>query len=234
MSQLWCFVEDLSNPGVISLSPEESRHLAARRLREGENLTVFDGRGRTATARVASLAKRGTRVEVGPIDEVKMPDARHRLATAIPKGDRLSTMLQMWTQLGLEVWQPLICNDSVVRRFDAASARVERVLIESCKVARRPWKMRVLEPISLEDAVELHQGGETSLYFADAAGRRDAYGASAAWTFVGPEAGFSAIEFDVLRGAGAKPISFGSYNLRIETAAVAAVSAFNISQGLTS
>ena len=106
MSPLWVWVETLSEPGSMTLSPDEARHVVSRRLRVGDALTVFDAKGRTASARIESLVRKAVEVEVGPIEHAAPPSSGFRLATAIPKGERLSTLLQMWTQLGLEVWQP--------------------------------------------------------------------------------------------------------------------------------
>ena len=139
MSPLWVFVESLSVPGIVILSTEESRHVVSRRLRLQDELTVFDAEGQTALAQIVGLAKKAVEVEVGRIDHSAMPDSGFGLATAIPKGERLSTALQMWTQLGLEVWQPLLCDDSAIRKIDVEAPRLQRILIEACKVARRPW-----------------------------------------------------------------------------------------------
>lgn len=232
MSPLWVWVEDLAasasaSGGVITLSSDEARHVSTRRLRVGETLVAFDGEGRTAQATVSGLARRAVTIEVEAVELAPAPDSALVLATAIPKGDRLSTMLQMCTQLGLEVWQPLVLEDSAIRTLDVEATRLRRVLIEGCKVARRPWAMRVLAPRTLADAIERCEAGAT-LLFGDQAGsamRLDA--GQPAWLFIGPEAGFSEAERATLRSVGARGVSLGQYNLRIETAAVAAMAAFH-------
>jgi 16S rRNA (uracil1498-N3)-methyltransferase len=232
MSQLWAWVETLTEPGTITLMPDEARHVVSRRLRVGDALTVFDAKGRIASARVESLVRKAVQVEIGAIEQISPPSSGFRLVTAIPKGERLSTMLQMWTQLGLEVWQPLICHDSAIRKLDIESPRIRRILVEGCKVARRPWAMRVLSPLRLAEAIG-SRDAEASLYYADRAGSRGVFGSADAWVFIGPEAGFSEAEFSLLEAARAKAISLGDYNLRIETAGVAAMAVFNVSQGLS-
>jgi len=231
MSQLWAWVEALTEPGTITLLPDEARHVVSRRLRVGDALTVFDAKGRIASAKIESLIRKAVQVEVGVIERVAPPSSGIRLVTAIPKGERLSTMLQMWTQLGLEVWQPLICQDSAVRKLDVEAPRLRRILVEGCKVARRPWAMRVLSPLPLAEAVDARDI-EASLYYADRAGSRGVFGSADAWVFIGPEAGFSEAEFSLLEAAHAKAISLSDYNLRIETAGVAAMAVFNGSQEL--
>jgi 16S rRNA (uracil1498-N3)-methyltransferase len=242
MSRLWVFAQDLVEPGLRNLSTEEARHVASRRLRVGDELAVFDGRGRTASARLVCVARKAVQIEVDGIELAPPPSSDFGLATAIPKGERLSTMLQMWTQLGLEAWQPLICEDSAVRKLDIGSARLQRILIEACKVARRPWALRVLEPLAFADFLE-RRDQRRPLYYGDRegdqegdgvvdrgearAGLRSGFASGAGWVLIGPEAGFSASEIATLRRLDATALSFSEYNLRIETAAVAAVAAYN-------
>ena len=229
MSELWAYVETLAAPGSVTLEPDEARHVVSRRLRTGDALKVFDARGSVAPARLSTLSKKVATVEIESIEEFERPQAGFQLATAIPKGERLSTMLQMWTQLGCEVWQPLICDDSSSRKLDIGSPRIQRILIESCKVARRPWAMEILPPLRLDRALETRRQ-EEALYFADREGSRDGFELGAGWVFVGPEAGFSEAEVSILEDAGARPVSLGDYNLRIETAGVAAMVAFNLTR----
>jgi len=51
VSEPWVWLEELSSSGSITLMPDEARHVAARRLRVGDSLVVFDGHGRRAAAR---------------------------------------------------------------------------------------------------------------------------------------------------------------------------------------
>lgn len=229
MSSLWVFIESLSAAHAYSLSVEETRHVQTRRLRIGDPLTVFDAKGRIGRAQIAALGRKAATVEVEAVESAPRPEADFTLATAIPKGDRLSTLLQMWTQLGLATWQPLVCEDSTVRTLDIESPRLRRILVEGCKVARRPWAMQVLTPRSVED--DLADVGEgTRLYLADRGGQPGGVEAGATRVYVGPEAGFSERELESLRHAGARAIALAAYNLRIETAGVAAMAAANLAR----
>ena len=227
MSQFWSWVEDLAESGPLELGSEEVRHVASRRLRVGDELIVFDARGRLASARLEALGRGTARVEVGEIRSLPAPHSGFGLATAIPKPERLSTMLQMWTQLGLEIWQPLLLEDSSVRRLNVEAPRIQRILTEGCKVARRPWALQVLPPVGLDAAISDRESG-TALYYGDREAGRSDFELSSGWVFIGPEAGFTRAERDLLEAAGARALRFAEYNLRIETAAVAALVAFNV------
>jgi 16S rRNA (uracil1498-N3)-methyltransferase len=227
MSDPWVFVEELERSGSISLPSDEARHVAARRLRVGDSLVVFDARGHKGLGQIESLGKSSSVISVDSIIEVERPDSAFALASAIPKGDRLSTMLQMLTQLGLVSWQPLVLEDSAVRRLDPNSKRLVRILIESCKVSRRPWRLDVRDPCSLEDVLA-RRSSEDPVYFGDREGESVGFDTPAGTVLIGPEAGFSEPERRVLRDVGAQPRSFGVHNLRIETAAAAATVALHL------
>jgi 16S rRNA (uracil1498-N3)-methyltransferase len=228
MSEFWAHVESIEGLGPITLSADEARHVTSRRLRVGDRLTVFDGRGRLAEAHLASMARRETVVEVEMLREVPRSGAGFVLASAIPKGDRVSTLLQMTSQLGLGTWQPLILDDSVVRKLDQDAPRLQRILMESAKLARRAWALKILSPLGLEEAVTQHGGAAGSVEaFGDRLGTGNHLRREVSLILIGPEAGFSESELAWLKTQEATPVSFSPYNLRIETAAIAAVTAYH-------
>lgn len=229
MSEFWAYADLLPDEGPLALSPEESRHVSARRLRVGDALVAFDGRGKLGKARLESASKREAVVCVEEIREQPRGDAGFILASAIPKGDRLSSMLPMLSQLGLQTWQPLVLEESVAMRLDPSAPRLRRILIESAKVARRPWLLAVEVPCSLADAIARH-GERGPIRFGDREGAPAGRSGDAGLMAIGPEAGFSAAEHALLRSSGAEAICLAPYNLRIETAAVAAAAVHVISE----
>ena len=245
VSSLWVFVPDLSEAGVYVLAADEARHVMARRLRVGDGLVLFDGAGRTAAARVEAIKKKAVEVvadsvQVAPLHATLpapspsrsssvVPAAGCVLATAIPKGDRLSTMLQMLTQLGVTHWQPLILQDSAVRALDPEAKRLRRILVESAKVARRPWLLTIARPRDLRAVLDEYADSDAgSIYFGDREGRADGLAPGARLVLIGPEAGFSEAERDLIQSKGALPCAFSPHNLRVEVAAVGAAVALNL------
>ncbi|MEM9177339.1 MAG: RsmE family RNA methyltransferase [Myxococcota bacterium] len=220
MSVFWAYTESPLTTGPCDLSADEARHLGARRLRPGGALVVFDGEGGVGEARLVEASKRSARVEVVSVDHAPRPAAGPVLASAIPKGDRLSTMLQMLSQLGARVWQPLVLEHSVVRSVDPTSARLQRILVESAKVARRPWLLEVRPAIGLDRL--LADARSAPAFYGDRQGAAGPLPAAAGLVVIGPEAGFSEGEHEDLSRAAVLPAAFSAHNLRIETAAIAA------------
>lgn len=229
MSVFWAHTDAPIEPGPLTLSGDEARHLAARRLRPGDALIVFDGRGATATARLEQAGKREARVLIEAVEHSARPPELPVLASAIPKGDRLSTLLQMLTQLGAVVWQPLVLEHSVVRTLDPERTRIRRLLIESAKLARRPFVLSVRPPVGLEAALAAAPSG--SIRFGDRAGETMRLDESVGAVLIGPEAGFSEAEFRLLEVRGARSVALAAHNLRIETAVVAAAAGVFAARG---
>ena len=96
-SQAWFFLEQTVSTGsIVTFPEEEARHAAgARRLEQGSSLTLFNGDGLVSDASVISLSNRGRRVEleITSTKTAEPPAFEVHLASALPKGDRLSNML---------------------------------------------------------------------------------------------------------------------------------------------
>ena len=223
----WFYCPDLAQGGSqCLLPPEEAAHaLGSLRLGPGEGLTLFDGRGRVARARVAEADRRrrhlACRAEAG---QRQAPPPRRMLAAALPKGDRQAVMLDMATQLGMTVFQPLVCERSVVRPQAGAARRWRRICLEACKQSRRAWLPEIRAPLSLAEALARAQDWDKWLaHPGGGVPPAGGPGGGAVMLCIGPEGGFTDAEVEAARRAGARPLSLGGAVLRVETAAVAAL-----------
>ena len=115
------FIETMPGVGdTAELAEREGRHVcASRRLRCGDSLSVFDGRGSVGRAVVEAVAARGRRIVLRLTERsaAAAPVAVIHLASAVPKGDRQSILLDMATQLGMTDYTPLECARSTTRGF---------------------------------------------------------------------------------------------------------------------
>jgi 16S rRNA (uracil1498-N3)-methyltransferase len=218
--------EGFKEDSLITLSGKEAWHaLGVRRLDVGDSIRLIDGRGNVAVARVESLQGRNqASLSVADVMHIhpQIPDII--LATAIAKGDRQSTLLDMATQLGISAWQPLQCHRSVSKLGKNSYERWQRICLEACKQSGTAW-LPELFPIDKPEEVAktaCAEGREVLLAHPDGeatqlAGDRDKL------LMVGPEGGFTDEEVKRIVAAGARKISLGQNILRIETAAVSLV-----------
>ena len=231
MAAPWFHLDPLPEEGMAWLGKEEAKHATgARRLGEGDAVVLFDGRGTIAHATLLGTRDRRGDVEAR-IDSFERHESlkpRIELATALPKGDRLSTLLDMATQAGVDHLIPLRCEWGVVKPHGETPERWHRIAIESAKQSRRAWvptfgpPMTVAEACAGREGVRVliaHPGGE-----AIEAASRPAAAASpdAVRILIGPEGGFSPAELAAAKAAGATRASLSPHVLRIETAAVVA------------
>jgi 16S rRNA (uracil1498-N3)-methyltransferase len=237
MAMPWFHLDSI--PPVDSaafLDGKEAKHaLGARRLAPGDHVVLFDGHGTTAEAVLTGNRAVGgdLEVEVGDAVRVPLPGRCIELAASLPKGDRMSTMLDMATQLGVTSFRPLNCDFSVVtkdRKRQDPTDRWRRVMLEACKQSRRAWIPKIRHALTLGEAVEDARSRGAMVVMGDAdGGPASSVAASAELVvvLVGPEGGFSPDEFEMLRARKVIPVRIGDGVLRVETAAVAIVAALH-------
>lgn len=222
------YCPDLAQLGTtLALAPEEARHAAAQRLRVGDTITLFDGIGRGARAHIANLGGRGRDVSVAIDERFDAPPAPTPLMlySALPKGERQATLLDMATQLGMTHFTPLVCERSIVQPGDGWQTRAQRICTEACKQSRR-WHMPILsEPMSIAAALTSAHETTKCIWFAHPGGGAKARAADipaiGVAIFVGPEGGFTDSEAQQADRVGALRVDLGPLLLRIETAAIA-------------
>ena len=81
---------DGAAPGtLVEVTGDEAHHaVAVRRLREGEQVVLTDGRGSSATGSVASTGKRVFSVTVDSVAQEPRPEPAITVVQALPKGER--------------------------------------------------------------------------------------------------------------------------------------------------
>ncbi|HOA76004.1 MAG TPA: RsmE family RNA methyltransferase [Phycisphaerae bacterium] len=234
---LRCYYEDLaacaesnSSPTVM-LSEHESRHARlSRRLSVGDELVLFDGRGRQAAATIAAVSKSVVEARVGPVVEQPRPAPALTLAVAMPKGPRQDVLIEKCTELSVAAIQPLLTERSVAGASDHKRDKWRRTTIEAAKQSGQCWLPDLPAPASLDQylvdlsrfdlvlAAMLAQQAPSTAVTEMLEPIREARTIVA---FVGPEGGWSPREADALLAASAVPVSLGPNVLRIETAAIA-------------
>ncbi len=214
--------------GGVVIEGEEAQHaLRVKRLVVGDSIELLDGLGHIATARVVAGGKSGKAgwTLTAEIERVRV-EARVApgvvVRSAVPKGPRLSELIEALSQVGAEAWGELECERSEGGGGGVRMDRVERIAAESSKQCGRAWRMEVLAPARLEELVRDESvPGAGALVMADGgalAGYR-ASGAERVTILIGPEGGWSERERALAREHGVAIASFGPHVMRIETAA---------------
>ena len=208
-------VEDLERE-TLELSPEEAHHLIhVLRLREGAEVSLFDGRGVAARAEVYRIAGREVELRVlGPEPSRESPLAL-TLAVSPPKGDRASFLVEKLTELGVTRVVPLLSERG---RSAGSLERWRRIAVESCKQSGRSRVPAIESPRSVASVLE-----EPGPVMAAHPGAPPLAGAGMenVVALVGPEGGWSESELSLFASRGARLFGLGPRTLRTETAAIA-------------
>ena len=221
----------------LALPPTEAHHAAhVLRLRPGDAVEMFDGRGRTADGLIDEVRRDGVTVRVEAVHPRAAPAAPAiRLAFAVPKGKRLDWLLEKATELGAARLAPVRFARSVAGRealSPAARRRWSARCIAAAKQARRP-DLPTIEPVrALADALPPDGAGVFGDTGAAARPVADVLaamppppGVRSLHIYVGPEGGLADAERTALAAAGVAGVRLGPAVLRIETAAVALLAA---------
>jgi 16S rRNA (uracil1498-N3)-methyltransferase len=222
-------------PGAqFSLDADAAQHVAkSLRLKAGDSLMVFDGRGGEYEATIQRIDRDRVDVKLGAFHETgREPRLALGLVQGLPEADKMDWIIQKSTELGIGWIQPVTCERSVVRLSGERAARREahwrRVAIaasEQCGRAHIPEVRPTLGFMSW-----LAMPAETTRWMLDpaAAPLTAQPGApSALEMVVGPEGGFSEREHELLVARGALGVSLGPRVLRTETAPLAALAAIH-------
>ncbi len=252
-------------PGTVVLPDAEARHAQrVLRLAAGDTIELFDGHGRAARATLqdASATSRSAKHPplVADVHEIRTdppPAATLTLITAGCKGDRLDTLVEKCTELGVTRLLLTEFARSVVhvRRTD----KLERTALEACKQCGRNRLPDITRAASLDDAAArvaeatlliahpspeatplaawLHQHHAawhhqrpSAPRVAAPAASPGAPTASARAIVIGPEGGLTDDEVATLVARGGTLVSLAPHILRVETAAIAAAATLAATQ----
>lgn len=209
--------------GAGRLEEAETHHAsAARRIRVGDRIGLIDGAGARASAVVEAVSRRNLSFTVRQREQLPPPDPAVSIASAVPKGERFRTLVDMLAQIGVAGIVPLVCERGAVKPRRGSRDRWRRIAIEACKQSRNPHVPAIQEPVSVAESLAQLPAAST-LAFADPAGGEESPRVRGRlFLYIGPEGGFSDAERRCLQAHGARAMKLGDNVLRVETAAVAA------------
>ncbi|MEM1144217.1 MAG: 16S rRNA (uracil(1498)-N(3))-methyltransferase, partial [Pseudomonadota bacterium] len=150
----------LSRGATLELSPAVSNHITrVLRLRAGKQICLFDGTGLEATATIVEAARRGTLVHIEQVDvKSRESSLQITLAIAMSRGDRMDTVVQKATELGVQSIVPLVTDRTELRlsseRAGKKEARWRNVAISACEQCGRNTVPMLLHPQPFKQALE--------------------------------------------------------------------------------
>lgn len=199
------------------LDDDERHHARVVRVREGEEVEIFNGRGAGFFGVYEGDAVRLTT----PAPDRESPVDVH-LAMAIIQLDKFELVLQKATELGVRSIIPMITERVELRpeRYKGKQERWRKIVFEAVKQSGRTRIPEIEEPQTFDEMIK--REGAKIIFDADEEQRPTANRQLPTIILIGPEGGFTEHELDAAKRAGCAFQQLGPRRLRAETAAIVA------------
>lgn len=201
------------------------------RNKPGDNVLVTDGMGEMFNATILSASPKEVVLALNGVAAREDRGYYLHMAVALTKNsERFDWFLEKATELGLDEITPLVCTHSLRKVFNYD--RAERVLMSAMKQSLKCRLPKLNEPILASAFLEkMPQEGCLKLMGHCREGEKSALplllsnGGERVVIMVGPEGDFSVEEIERGTLSGFEMFHMGSARLRVETAALTAVTA---------
>lgn len=219
------YLDETLSAGPFELTGPEAHHLSiVCRLRPGDTVVLFNGRGEEAPAQIRQVGKKSVLVELLAVERPNREVGyRLEVAAPLPKGDRADFLIEKLTELGVTHFTPLQTSRSVVHPRESKLDRLQRHVIEASKQCGRnvlmrigeltPWSELICSPGLPDRIIMAHPKGQAPTEVWTAEGQDVVLA-------VGPEGGFTEEEVGQGQETGWQVVSLGPRILRVETAAM--------------
>jgi 16S rRNA (uracil1498-N3)-methyltransferase len=224
---------------ALALAGSEAHHARdVLRMKQGEKLVLFNGRGREITAEIVDMS--GDEIRLRKLHEAETAALKCRiiLGQAIPKGKNMELIVQKAVEIGATEIAPIISDRTIVQ-VDSESAvqkqsKWQHIAIEAAKQSGQNWLPHVHTPkrlaelfsVASEESFDLRLIGSLQpdaqhlkKVLADYSSEHQGRPRSVLM-LVGPEGDFTPAELALARRHGCRPITLGPIILRVETAAI--------------
>lgn len=214
------------------LQGDEAKHLAqVLRIQPGKTVTVFDGLGSYAEARVLNVSKQRVDLMLELAESDPDPLPQITLAQAIPKGKNMDWIVQKAVELGVSKIQPLVTSHTIVNPGDQKAEKWRRIALEACKQCGQNLLPIIEAPLPFAEWVNQPHSqlnliaslAENPKNFRETLNQHpDLESVTIA---IGPEGDFSEQETNATLADGFIPVTLGNLVLRVETATLFCISA---------
>jgi 16S rRNA (uracil1498-N3)-methyltransferase len=217
--------------GFIELVEQEAKHASkVMRAREGDMLTVVDGRGNWYEGIIRRKTRKTVQIEIEQSQHISPSEPALILGMGIiKKRDRLEFAVEKAVELGVSEIR-LFRSEHTIKE-NVRMDRLESIATSAMKQSLRAWLPQISMYNSLEELIERTDDAQLLMAHEKVEPGKNNISLKQLdedrlLLLVGPEGGFSDTEVAFAKKKGAQLVSLGSYRLRAETAAVAFLSQF--------
>ena len=223
----------LSPDSVVELPDNVVRHLNVLRVKNTEEIVLFNGNGKSYPALPEVLEKRRASVRILREEATDNESPLNiTLVQAVSAAERMDFTLQKSVELGVAEIRPVISERCVVRlsgeRAEKRVARWQEIVVSACEQSGRNIVPKVLPLTTYAQALQQLPQETTKLLMSLNRAQKlsDIRPQSGKVVFmVGPEGGWTEKEEQQAFDAGFQSVTLGKRVLRTETASLAAIAA---------
>lgn len=221
----------LSPDSVVELPDNVVRHLNVLRVKNTEEIVLFNGNGKSYPALPEVLEKRHASVRILREEATDNESPLNiTLVQAVSASERMDFTLQKSVELGVAEIRPVISERCVVRlsgeRAEKRVARWQEIVVSACEQSGRNIVPKVLPLTTYAQALQQLPQETTKLLMSLNRAQKlsDVRPQSGKVVFmVGPEGGWTEKEEQQAFDAGFQSVTLGKRVLRTETASLAAI-----------
>lgn len=223
----------LSPDSVVELPDNVVRHLNVLRVKNTEEIVLFNGNGKAYPALPEVLEKRRASVRIlrEEVTDNESP-LNITLVQAVSAAERMDFTLQKSVELGVAEIRPIISERCVVRlsgeRAEKRVARWQEIVVSACEQSGRNIVPKVFPLTTYAQALQQLPQETAKLLMSLNRTQKlsDVRPQSGKVVFmVGPEGGWTEKEEQQAFDAGFQSVTLGKRVLRTETASLAAIAA---------
>lgn len=218
----------------ITLSDDEFRHcIKVLRRKEGDTISIIDGKGNLYTATIDSIAKHHCKAIITNITffEPKLNNQLHVVLAPTKNTDRTEWAIEKMVEIGVNRISLIYCEHS--ERKIQKTERLKKIALSAAKQSLKYFMPIIDELVTFNDFIKGIENKEQNLFIGYCETDETTYILQQQFTYndtlvlIGPEGDFSPQEVEIAKNAGFTPISLGKSRLRTETAAMVATALIN-------
>jgi len=218
---------------TISLDEEESRHcVKVLRKKVGDRIEIRDGKGKIAGGIIKKLDIKTCEVDIITVELIPPKTSRIHLAVSPTKNqDRIEWLLEKAIEIGLdEISFPITDR---TERPRLKMPRLEKIALSALKQSQQAWLCKINDPKPFKDFIKdsIHWQDKYIAYLGkETIGHIHTHinHQNNTLILIGPEGDFTESEIKQAFDAGFKGITLGENRLRTETAALFAVTSYQL------
>ncbi|MBN1869626.1 MAG: 16S rRNA (uracil(1498)-N(3))-methyltransferase [Candidatus Omnitrophica bacterium] len=240
MHRFYCLEGNYSSDQIAITNKEELHHLRnVLRLKKEAHINLFNGKGMEASGILLAVSSQKAEVQITSVKESKQKKPEFILACALPKKSKFEFIIEKATELGVDEIVPLKTQRTGMNlkgdRLITKMSRFQMIAINAAKQSQRNF-IPIIHPIMDFSPAIKHLSKISAMIIPSLMGERrkifdvfrDLKSPNAIAFLIGPEGDFTPEEYCQAHKSGCVPVTLGDTVLKVETAAICALSCANL------